>query len=238
MSSLINYGGIKKRKFSKVGPKARGRSGVVARRIPLYKGIQDRPVHTITRSCEIRMISNTFGYSFTVGTGTATTFSIWFTNQDAFIWSNASSYTQVNIPGYTDLAALFDEVMIEKVDITIFTGNDPTNNGTGSAQIIFAKDYNDKVAPANAGDVHQYADCKAYNMTNAFINKITVYPKFLSYSMDATGNPVSSTPKRGYVRSNLQIEHYGLKGAFINLSPNQQYHTYQFKYYFKCRIVK
>lgn len=184
------------------------------------------------------MQCNTSGYSWNVGIVPSAQFSIWFTQQAVYIWSNASNYSVGFVPGYSDLAALFDEVMIEKIDMTIFSANDPTTSGTGSAQIAYCRDYNDKVAPSNSGDVLQYSDAKAFNMANNFINKMTLYPKYLTFSLDSAGTSTASTPKRGYLRSNLDTDHYGFKGAFINIPPNSMYHTYYFKYTYKCKTAK
>ena len=184
------------------------------------------------------MQCNTGGYSFNTGVSSSLNFAIWFTQQTAWIWANTTNYSAASVPGYTDLAALFDDVMIHKIDITIFSGNDPTTSGSGCAQIAFCTDYNDKNAPANSGDVLQYADAKPFNMANNFINKMTLYPKFLTYSLDSAGTSTASTPKRGYLRSNLDTDHYGIKGAFINIPPNAMYHTYYFKYTYFCRVTK
>jgi hypothetical protein len=122
--------------------------------------------------------------------------------------------------------------------MAIYTGTDPTSANGGSAQIILARDYNDKNAAASVGDVQQYSDVKIMNMANNFVNKYIIQPKFLTYSLDSAGLPVSSTPRRGYIRSNLSVDHYGIKGAFINNSPNDQIHTYQFKFVFNCKVAK
>lgn len=195
-------------------------------------------VHTLTKCASLKMRSNTTGYSFDIGIGSSQTFCIWFTNQDAYIWASSTLYSIVSIPGYSDLAALFDEVMIERVEIQIYTGTDPTTSSGGSAQIILARDYNDKNATASVGDIQQYADVKAFNMANNYINKYVIQPKFLTYSLDVAGAAVATTPKRGYIRSNLSIDHYGIKGGFINNSPNDQVHTYQFRYVFNCKTPK
>lgn len=206
--------------------------------VPLYRSMNNRGVHTLTKCASLRMLAHNTGYSFDIGTVFSQNFAIWFTQQDVYIWANASNYSIVSIPGYSDIAALFDEVMIDKIEISIFTGTDPTTSANGSGQIILARDYNDKVAPATAGDVQQYADVKVFNMANNFINKMTLYPKFLTYSLDAAGTSTASTPKRGYCRSNLTTDHYGIKGAFINTPPNSQNHTYQFKFTYKCKVAK
>jgi len=207
-------------------------------RSSLTRSMRPSGVYTLTKCASLKMRSNTAGYSFDIGVGSSQTFCIWFTNQDAYIWANSGLYSIVIIPGYADLAGLFDEIMIERVEMQIYTGTDPTTSAGGSAQIILAKDYNDKNATATVGDVQQYFDVKAFNMSNNFVNKYSIQPKFLTYSLDVAGAPVATTPKRGYVRSNLTIDHYGIKGGFINNSPNDQIHTYQFRFVYNCKIPK
>lgn len=224
------------RSLSREPPKRSRRSRL---RSTISRSLTSRDtVHTLTKSASLKMRSTTLGYTFDIGTSSSQTFCIWFTNQDAYIWANASNYSIVSIPGYADLAGLFDEVMIDRVEMAIYTGTDPTSANGGSAQIILARDYNDKNAAASVGDVQQYSDVKIMNMANNFVNKYIIQPKFLTYSLDSAGLPVSSTPRRGYIRSNLSVDHYGIKGAFINNSPNDQIHTYQFKFVFNCKVAK
>jgi len=177
-----------------------------------------------------------------VGITASSLFSLWFTNQNAYIWINASNYSTVAIPGYTDLAALFDEVKIDAIEISIITGNDPNPPGgggqTGSAVLVMASDYNDKNAPAASGDVQQYADCKTVRLTNNFIHKEILRPKFLSYTLDSSGAAIASSPKTGFFRSNLDIEHNGKKCAIILNSPGTMYSVFSFKYKFICKTPK
>jgi len=148
----------------------------------------------------------------------------------------------VSIPGYTDIAGLFDEVKIDSVELTIITGNDPSPasslTNTGSAVIQMATDYNDKNAPTSSGDVQQYADVKSIRLANNFQYKEIIRPRFLTYALDSAGAPIASSPKQGFIRSNLDIEHYGKKGAFVLTSPGSIYTLWSFKYKFICRTAK
>jgi hypothetical protein len=110
--------------------RAKGKIRVKRFQAPLYRSIVKAPA-TVTKCCHIRIASHVDGYSFDIGLSRAQTFAIWFTQQDVFIWLNASNYSQVSVPGYSDLAALYDEVMIDRIDITMFTGNDPTTSANG-----------------------------------------------------------------------------------------------------------
>jgi len=165
------------------------------------------------------------------------------TNQDIWIWNSPSLYSIVNIPGYTDLSALFDEIMVDRVDITMIAATDPGTGGAGTssfggAQIVLARDYNDKSSPASPADVQQYSDCKIFSMTNGYINKMVWKPRFLTYAFDSSSQPLATTPKRGFIRSTSSIEHYGIKGSFVNFSSVDQIHQYFFKVTFRCKVTK
>lgn len=212
---------------------------VVAAPMGIYRGMRSQlQSHVIQKCCSLRMLAHNTGYSFDIGTVFSQNIAIWFTQQDVFIWANASNYSQVSVPGYSDIAALFDEVMVDRIDMTIYTGTDPTTSANGSGQMVFCRDYNDKNAPTAVGDVQQYVDVRAFNMANNFINKMSIQPKFLTYTLDSAGTSTASTPKRGYCRSNLSTDHYGFKASFINTPPNSQNHTYQFKFTYKCKTPK
>lgn len=165
-------------------------------------------------------------------------FSIWFTNQSAFIWGNATNYITTSVPGYSDLAALFDEVMIDTVGIEIYSTNLEALTSTGSSVMVMCSDYNDHNAPANSADVLQYKDCKAVQLLSQFPHKEKVAPMMLGYTLDSAGVSQPSEPTRGYVRSNLDIEHNCRKGSFLTVPLTQQFYTVLFRYKYKCRTVK
>jgi len=230
---------FKKRKYlSKKNFKANVRARSTFSKVPLYRSMRPSGVHTITKSVNLGMNSTSSGYTFNIGVASSQFFTIWFDNQAAWIWRDAFNYSIAQIPGYTDLSALFDEIMLAQVDIKMYTGTDATTSNQGSAQIIMAADYNDKVPPTAIGDVLQYSDCRTWNCSNNFVNKRSIKPKFLTYSQDASGAPLATTPKRGFIRSTSQIEHFGLKCGFINNSPNNQNHIYMFKFTYLCKIAK
>ena len=190
------------------------------------------------KTCSITQSITTTGLVPQVGTVAGTLFSIWFTNQDVFLWRDAANYSTASIPGYTDISDLWDEVKIDGIQLTIIPGNDPTTNGSGSAVLCSASYYNDKTAPAALGDVQQYEDAKTISLANNYIYKEIIRPKFLTYSLDSAGAAIASTPKTGFIRSNLQIEHYGKKCAFVSVAPNPMTITFVFKFKYVCKITK
>jgi len=165
-------------------------------------------------------------------------FSLWFTNQSAFIWGNASNYITTSIPGYSELAGLFDEVMVDTVEIEFYATNLESLTNTGSSVFVICSDYNDHNAPANISDVLQYKDCKVVNLLSTLPHKEKVTPMMLSYTLDSAGVSQPSAPSRGFIRSNLDIEHNCRKGSFMTVPSTVQQYTVLFRYNYKCRIVK
>jgi len=197
--------------------------------------------HIMYRTCSFVNVINSAGFGPGVGSVQFKLFSLWFTNQNAYLWSNASNYTTVAVPGYTDLAALFDEIKIDAIEITVTTGNDPSLAGTtGSAVLQMATDYNDKNAPTSIGDVQQYQDVRQFRLANNFVYREILRPKFLTYSLDSAGSAQASTPKTGFFRSNLDVEHYGKKGCIVLDAPSTGFSSvlFSFKYKFVCRTAK
>jgi len=200
-------------------------------------------VHTFTRSASLTVLNNTAGFVPSVGSALGQPlFSMVFTTQDFFLYFNSArtTYSTVAIPGISDLAALFDEVQLDAVELTICSNNQPeAGAGSGSSRIMICTDYNDGNPPTSLGDVQQYADCKLVHLQPYSDYTEIIRPKFLTYTLDSGGTQVASTPSRGFVRSNLQIDHYGKKGAFVNFSPSSSTTcVFLVKYKYNCRIVK
>jgi hypothetical protein len=123
--------------------------------------------------------------------------------------------------------------------MTVIGCQQPTAGaGSGSAVIVIARDYNDRNPPTSFGDVQQYQDAKMIHLQPFTPVDISVVPKFLTYTLDTGGASVASSPAVGYVRSNLQIDHYGFKGSVLNFPPSEANYLFSFKYYYNCRVVK
>jgi len=229
---------VPSKRIRRMPSRNRGRKASITRSMSVPK------LHYITRTCSVSQRITANGFVPATGVTPSNFFSLWFTNQSAFIWLNASNYSTVSVPGYSDLAALFDEVKIAAIEIQIISGNDPNVPGTsgtgatGSGIICMATDYNDKNAPTAIGDVQQYADARNIRLANNFIHREILNPKFLTYSLDSAGSPIASTPKSDYIRSNLDIEHFGKKGCILQNVPGEMYALFSFKYKFVCKTCK
>jgi len=146
-----------------------------------------------------------------------------------------------SVAGYIDIAALFDEVQIESMEMSIYATNLeqlPTVSNFGSCVMALCTDYNDKNAPTSIGDVLQYQDAKVIQPVSQTPYKEKQVPKLLSYTLDSAGISQPSMPIKAFVRSNLDVEHYCRKGHIL-ASPSQvQQYTFLFRYTLKCRVVK
>jgi len=200
--------------------------------------VGSNPIHTFERCAQVPMGISVNGIIPSIGIVAFVNFSIWHTNQSAFIWGNASNYITTSIPGYSDLAALFDEVMLDSVDVEIYATNLEALTNTGSTVFVMCSDYNDHNAPANISDVLQYKDCKVVQLLSTSPFKRRVQPMMLTYTLDSAGVSQASEPHRGFIRSNLDIEHNCIKGSLMTAPSTLQQYTVLFRYYYKCRTVK
>lgn len=233
----MNNNNNKKRNTKKTSGKRNGRS---APRKDVTNSIRTGliPVYTFQRTSQFGINCGNSGFIPAVGLVPFTRFTIWYTPQSAYLWSNASNYTVVSMPGYTDLAALFDEVMIESVEMSIYTTNLEGTVNVGSALMLLITDYNDKNAPASNDDVLQYQDCKAIPILSQFPYKEKQNPKMLSYTLDSAGISQPSMPVKGFVRSNLDVEHFCRKGCLLQAPSGTQTWNFVFRYTYKCRVCK
>lgn len=145
-----------------------------------------------------------------------------------------------NIPNAAELAALFDKVKLDSVECTFMcTGQQAVNSGGGSLPTyLLAFDSNDRVA--NADSIKQM-DCIAWQPGyNASMCKMKVKPQYqrLVYY---TAVSSSYEPTRGYVVSDTDIPHYGLKicmNSITGFSANGHRVNFSFKLNFKCKELK
>lgn len=146
-----------------------------------------------------------------------------FTPQYLRAYNDSSStvWSQWAIPNAAELAALFDDVKIDSVELTFmgaFTQH-PSSGATGNITprpIIYGTDDNDTNTSNDI--VEQLGDCKVWypnNASGSSVMKVTVKPKYnqiIYYTSVLNGYQ----PARGYVRSDYDIEHYALKMSMVD----------------------
>jgi len=208
--------------------------------IKSYKGF-NKPdtVHIFTRCVSLVINLNSTGFQFGAGNSP---YAAMFLAGDVITIQSGVNATSVLIPNYTDFTSLFDELMVHKWEIKMT----PTNaaiSGTGNPGCSILGsciDYNDKVAPTSVGDIQQYPSYRSV-LLNADrpTSTIVVYPKMQTYAVDSAGNANNGITKRGYFKSTIQIDHYGVKYAFVQVPPGGAVTlVFEMKITYKCRGVK
>ena len=161
---------------------------------------------------------------FAIGVSRTQFFSMQFNLTQFFFYiNNTGSYQTANVPGYTEIQALFDQVMVQNVVVKMTFLTDAAN-APGSAvgaqvpQMYHCIDYNDASVPASMADVNQYGNVKSKILTASagpIIRKIE--PRFPSVVYaSALGSTYQA--KRGFLTGNVDAAHYGMKGAISILS--------------------
>lgn len=157
------------------------------------------------------------------------------------LWINGVPVTP--IPGATDLAAVFDCVRVQKVEVSVLPGNDnadyATNTlATGQRNIPYfydAFDPNDGTNPSVA-NIRELSTCRT-----TILNKVvkrTIYPNL----NEGTGavQDLGKTQKNMFTRSDADIPWYGWKcyGDLFNTALTYDVGRISFKVFFECRQSK
>jgi len=148
---------------------------------------------------------------------------------------NTNTYPIINA---AEFAALFDKIKVDKVEFT-FTSNSPGQLATSPASIanllLFAEDDNDTTT---SPDQIRQMNCKTWQPGyNANSFKMTIRPKYQRI-VYYTALVSSYEPASGYVVSDTDIPHYGLKMGVDTLSDSSMLVNFTAKVFFKCKEIK
>lgn len=161
------------------------------------------------------------------------------------VYVNASGATiDELVPAYTDFSNLFDQVMLKEVRVQIravgaavFSSSLTEGNG---AVIGTAIDYNESNNVSATNDLRQNNSYRVHslNQNSSPYPQCTriIKPKYLTkvyYTTVLDGY----TSNRGYVRSDYDIPHYGLKGIVSSVGNNQTI-TFNVRYTYLCKNCK
>ena len=119
-----------------------------------------------------------------------------------------------DIPGYADLAAVFDQYKLDKVDLKFVpNGTNAALVGGGSSQIrsvlYTAFDANDATAPSTLNELIQYQNCTMTPYCDEL--KRTIYPRLAVDSSDAEGIVTLGPAGTWCATSQKDVDWYGLK---------------------------
>ena len=172
----------------------------------------------------------------TLGATTSTLGSIQF-NLSSVIINNTNAVT-LNIPSYTELSALFDQVKLAKVIVRMRSRNDSSMGAANAAiEIASCVDFNEADVPASQAVLQQYGTYKStIAEPGGREHIISLKPQWLQL-VNYTAILSGYASKTGYVRSDYDIPHYGLK-FFIQGSATASQINLEFEYYYECKNVK
>lgn len=223
----------------------------VAPSLRRYLGLRGTPqgVYELVRTTNGTM-RITAATGFDNGVSTSESIGITFSLQNIRIYA-ANGTTLLNtfpIPNAAEISALWDDVKIDRVDVTMYGHTAPSNTPLTTTayvignQFVYGTDDNDAVS--SLATVQQLADCKSmYLITNSGNNekRVTLKPKYqqiIYYTSLSSGYE----PKHGYIRSDYDIEHYALKIARVPMNnaadnANGQI-NFNFRLHLKCKNLK
>jgi len=179
-----------------------------------------------------------------IGAGSYAGVFLVFTPLGITAYGDATNTVYADIPGATEITALWERVRIDKVEISILAQGEDTNYTTGSAnispKIYIANDHNDDaIAATTLTQTEQTSGCRWVN-TGSQIGqpfKHTVYPKYQRVIQYITGTNAHE-PTRGFVNTGLAIPHYGTRVAIETGKVGGGNLLFAFKVFFTCRNVK
>lgn len=192
-----------------------------------------------------RMASYSFPMTIQGMTISGTNFPAWFMTfspSDFTIWGSTILYQTSLIPNASEIAALYDRVYIEKVEVMVTAiGTDSATVSavnTGMPRLFYACDYTDGTGGNSLNQTQQQGSCKFANLSgNMKPLKITLKPMYQRV-IYYTAVSSSYEPARGFVASGSGIPHYGLRMALDTSILGPGSIEFAVKFYFRCQNVK
>lgn len=198
-------------------------------------------VHEFTRNVWFNVATNGTGMDPAAGGVYQAEFGMRF-NLGSVTLTAANVSTQGLGFNFAELAALFDEIKLDKVEVTFRARQDsgaPSGAVTNWAtQLATAIDYNDD-SPISVSQLREYSTFKDNIMEpGGKEHKRIIRPKFVrlvSYTGGAGTNGYETA--QGYLTPIDSIAHYGLKGYVVG--PNGGSSLFiSVKYFYKCKNTR
>lgn len=227
-------GGGKKRKSSSLV-----KAGMITR-IPRYKTIKLNGEYKMSRVCHIQLGTTLTG--ITVGGVSRQGIGLIFNPASVtFVGATAGPVQQAIIPSYAEMSALWERVRIDKVVIQISSmRTDPVTNTAGNVSTpVFYMAYDETgVFDNTLAITQQQSQCKTWHGTGNLPDfYFTVYPKYQRI-IYYTALLSSYEPARGFVVSDTEIPHYGVRLAIDNNFIGDSVLNMRFTYYYTFADVK
>jgi len=195
--------------------------------------------YRLSRVTDLRIPFSGAGFTFGV-TSTAAFGLVFDPTRVVAVTTIGGAVITNTVPNYAEISALWERVMIEKVVIEMqTTSTDPINAvNTGTSPVIYyATDETDIFANTLA-ITQQQAGCKSFRGNSNLPDcVVTCYPKYQRI-IYYTALLSSYEPARGFVVSDTEIPHYGLRIAGDFSTTAGSYLKLRLTYHYRCKNVK
>lgn len=241
-ATTLSYRGSRSR--SRSASQSRARSQSIAARRPMLRrvprGIRLNGEYKMTRVCHVQLTFNDTGVSvggvFRPGIGL-----IFNPASVTFVGATAGPVQQAIIPNYTEMSALWERVRIDKVVMQVTQLRTDAVMGTlglTSTPIMYSAFDNTGVYDNTLAITQQQSGCKSWHGTGNgpdFIQSVVPeYQRIIYY----TALLSSYEPAKGYVVSDTEIPHYGIRLAIDNNFIGTGIFNFRFTYHYSFRDVK
>lgn len=191
-------------------------------RVPRFRALYSGDCK-FTRSCQMAL-STSAGLGFAVVAANYQEVMFTFSPTGVTMWGSNVNYVTFPLPQASEIAGLWDRIKIDKVKLT-FTSNVGEAPPTSTATVLHAPMIvigNDVNGPTSGGatsidQVLQLSTCKTYTLDGS--NKPAVWtihnPKYQRLIQYTSINS-SYEPAIGYVASDTDIPHYGVRVGLLN----------------------
>jgi len=205
-----------------------------------YKSLRLNGEYKLSRTTNMYIPINNSG--FVLGLSTFAGIGLIFSPQDVLaVGTLAGGTIQSFIPNYAEIAALWERVRIDKVDIEIssrMTDKASGSTGTTAVPVIYYAEDNNDIYGNTLAITQQQAGCRTWHATSNLPDLcFTVRPKYqrIVYYTAAVS---SFEPSRGFVVADTAIPHYGLRLAVELGQLDAQGIFIRFKYHYSLKDVK
>jgi len=190
----------------------------------------------ITRSTGFTLAVTSSG--FTVGTAAFQAITLVVDPTAATFWGNIANSVTGALPNASELAALYDSMRIDKIEVTwssTVQASGSTTTPVSAPKFIVCTDVNGSTSGTSNAAINQQ-NPKEYFSIDGSSNKYTYRPKFqrLVYYTSLVS---SYEPAVGFVNSDTAIPHYGMQIGIANVPTNCNV-DFQVKYYMTLKHVK
>lgn len=205
--------------------RARAYSGprMLTRSIP--RAVRYNGEAAFSRTCNFS-INIAAGSGFSIGASSFSALAFTFDPTGLTYYGSGVSFVNVPLTNAAEIAAFWDLVAIDKVEMTMTSIYDPSTAGANTyvPRLVVCNDYNSGATGASLDSIYEKSDCTTLGSP---ISKWTVKPKYqrIVYYTSAVS---SYEPSKGFINADSAIPHYGvhlglrefnlLSGGRLNIS--------------------